>query len=255
MIEYEVPDYIHRYITLSEEDFSRLQNNFAQRELSRLTNISHLGVASKIHRLARHDKLEHAYGTYWLCKQSREFTHGLVTKKRAFPLAGIMHGIGHLPFSYYTEYAIAKLYQVHQPARIWLDKIFDECADFAEHTGAVRAAEEMKRQIDYMMLHRWFASLKVARSNNNEFANQLGKNIVSILVDSQSLEHKLLQELDKIDYILRDMHYLGLGRIELNITPQFAKFSKSPEGQLGEQKLVTDWVKKEYNLRPVRKAR
>ena len=248
MIECEVPDYIHHYITLSQEDFNKLQNNFARRELHRLTNIAHLGVASKIHRLARHDKLEHAYGTYWLCKQSIDFTHGIVTKKRAFPLAGIMHGIGHLPFSYNTECAVAKLYKVHQPTRIWLDGVFDECVDFAQHPGVEEAAQEMKRQIDYLMLHRWFASLKIARSSANEFGDQLGKNIVSILVDSQSLEHRLLQELDKIDCVLRDMHYLVLGRIELNIIPQLAQFQKGLEGQLERPSFINlidithDWL-------------
>lgn len=256
MIEYEVPDHIHHYITLSQEDFDRLQNNFAQGEIQRLTKISHLGVASKICRLARHDKFEHAYGAYWLCRQCIDYTHGVVTKKKAFPLAGILHGIGHLPFSYYTEYAIAKLYQTHQPSRIWLNGIFDECVNFAQHPGVENAAKEMKRQINYLMLHRWFTSLKIARSNTNEFRNHIGKNIVSILVDTQTLEHRLLQELDKIDYVLRDMHYLAFGRMELNITPLLAQFSKSPEGRLkcpDIMKLINvthDWLCDQVYLGP-----
>ena len=260
VIERNVLDCIHHYIILQDEEFNRLQNGFADKELRRLTNIAHLGLVSKVRPLARHNKLEHAYGTYWLCKQCAESCHGIVTDKKEFLLAGMMHGIGHLPFSYDTEYAVAKLYQSHEATRAWLDGIFDQCADFAQNPHVKQAADNMKSQMNYLMLHRWFASFKMAKSNANEFKNQTGKNMVRILVDPESLEHELLQELDRIDYVLRDMHYLAFGRLELNISPILAQFRKGPDGKLYRPdvlKLIDvthDWLCDQVYLGPKEKC-
>lgn len=232
MVELKRLDYIHDYIDLDEKDFPEIQNEFAQREIARLGKLAHLGLIGKTRRLARHDKLEHAFGTCWLCKLCKDRTQGLIRDNKAFLIAGLIHGIGHLPFSYDTEYAVAKLYGIHPPTRDWLNNVFDKCVEFTNTQGMRNAAAEMKSVVDHFMLHRWFAALKIAQSKHDEFNNQLGKNIVGILVDPKLLEHQLLSQLDTMDYVLRDMHYLALGRIELNFSPLLACFSKGPEGQL-----------------------
>lgn len=249
MIASTMPDYIHGYISLERSDLDNLQNKFAETELARLENIAHLGLIGKLRRLARHDKLEHAYGTYWLCKQCVDNTGGLIHDKEAFRLSGLLHGIGHLPFSYDTERAVPKLYQIHRPTHEWVDGVIQDCVEFANNPSVEKAATEMRSSLDYFTLHLWFSALKLAQSQCNEFNNERGKRIVRILLDSTTIEHQLLCELDKMDYVLRDMLYLALGRIDLNVSPLFwSQFSKNPEGQLNRPDLLKlidtthDWL-------------
>jgi HD superfamily phosphohydrolase len=232
VVELKRLDCIHHYIDLDEKDFPEIQNEFVQREIARLEKLAHLGLIRKTRRFARHDKLEHAFGVCWLCKLCIDKTRGLIRDKKAFLIAGLMHGIGHLPFSYDTEYAVAKLYEIHPPTRDWLNNAFDKCVEFTNTQGVRNAAADMKSVMDYFMLHRWFTALKIVQSKHDEFNNQLGKNIVGILVDPELLEHQLLSQLDRMDYILRDMHYLAHGRIELNFSPLLEEFRKGPDGQL-----------------------
>ena len=225
-IEKEVLDYIHDYIIIDDEDFALLNNDFAKKELNRLSKIAHLGLMGKLRRLARHDKLEHAYGTYWLCRQCMEKKPRLVRDVVPFRLAGLLHGIGHAPFSYDMEYAIAKLYQVHSPTHKWVDEVFSACCEFAEDPGVIKAAKRMKSYIDFGMLHRWFGAFKIAKSSASELNTEIGKKVVRILVDTELFAHRLLSELDKLDYIPRDILYLAIGRIDLNFPLLLNQFNK-----------------------------
>jgi len=225
-IEKEVLDYIHDYIIIDDKDFALLNNDFAKKELNRLSKIAHLGLMGKLRRLARHDKLEHAYGTYWLCRQCMEKTPRLVRDVVPFRLAGLLHGIGHAPFSYDTEYAIAKLYQVHSPTRKWVNEVFSACCEFAEDPGVIKAAERMRSHINFGMLHRWFGAFKIAKSSASELNTEIGKKVVRILVDTELFAHRLLSELDKLDYIPRDILYLAIGRIDLNFPLLLNQFNK-----------------------------
>lgn len=225
-IEKEVLDYIHDYIIIDDKDFVLLNNDFAKKELNRLSKIAHLGLMGKLRRLARHDKLEHAYGTYWLCRQCMEKTPRLVRDVVPFRLAGLLHGIGHAPFSYDTEYAIAKLYQVHSPTRKWVNEVFSACCEFAEDPGVIKAAERMRSHINFGMLHRWFGAFKIAKSSASELNTEIGKKVVRILVDTELFAHRLLSELDKLDHIPRDILYLAIGRIDLNFPLLLNQFNK-----------------------------
>ena len=230
MIPRNVLDYIYDYVALDNSDYEELNNNFVDEQFTRLRQLAHLGLISKIHKLARHDKLEHAYGTYWLCKQCTQHTRGLVSNKKAFHLAGILHGIGHLPFSYDTEYAIAKLYHIHSPTKNWVDNVLQCCVDFLNRPRIEMIARAMKSSMNYALLYRWFTVFKLA--NSDKFNNELGKQIAGIILDDTLIEHQLLFELDKLDCVLRDMHYLALGKIELNFIPLLRQYEKSPSGRL-----------------------
>jgi hypothetical protein len=228
-IEKEILDYIHDYVTIDDKDFALLNSDFVKKELDRLSKIAHLGLMSKLRRLARHDKLEHAYGTYWLCKQCMEKKPRLVEDVVPFRLAGLLHGIGHAPFSYDTEYAIAKLYQVHSPTRTWVDDVFSVCCEFVQDQRVTEAARRMRSHIDYEMLHRWFGAFKIAKSSASELNTEIGKKVARILVDTDLFAHKLLDELDKLDYIPRDILYLAIGRIDLNFPLLLNQFDKGQD--------------------------
>ncbi len=230
MIPRNVLDHVHDYIALDSSDYDELNNNFVDEQFTRLRQIAHLGLISKIHKLARHDKLEHAYGTYWLCKQCTQHTRGLVSNKKAFHLAGILHGIGHLPFSYDTEYAIAKLYHIHSPTKNWVDNVLQYCVDFLSRPSIEMIARAMKSSMNHALLYRWFTVFKLA--NSNKFNSDLGKQIAGIILDHTLIEHQLLFEIDKLDCVLRDMHYLALGKIELNFVPLLQQYERSPSGEL-----------------------
>jgi len=231
-IEKEVLDFIHDYIVIDDEDYRLLDNDFVKKELERLSEIAHLGLMAKLRRLVRHDKLEHAYGTYWLCTQCVEENPKLVKDHVPFRLAGILHGIGHAAFSYDTEYAIAKLYKLHEPTRKWIDDVFNVCIDFTNEPGIKKSADNMKSEIDYKLIHRWFGAHKIAKSEKSELNTDIGKQIVRILLDTDLIQSRLLTELDKLDYILRDMLYLAIGRIDLNFPLLLKQFDKGKNGLL-----------------------
>lgn len=238
-MESSILDYIHDHISLLDEDVPSLQNRFATEQVERLKGISHLGLVRKTHRLARHDKYEHAYGTYWLCRQCAELTQGLVERKSYFRLAGILHGIGHLPFSYDTEFAVAKLYYIHDETRAWLNGVLDAVVAFADHPSVTQAGDRMKASLNHMLLHRWFAAYKISKSETSELSNQKGKNIVRILVDAEHTEHQLLSQLDRIDFVLRDMLYLGFARLELTFAELLPQFRRDIDGSLRSPRIVS----------------
>jgi len=230
-VETEVLDYVHEYITVEPSDARLLDLGFVEAQLQRLQRLQHLGLISKIYRLARHDKLEHAYGTYWLCKRIEESNSKLRVNGKALRFAGILHSIGHLPFSYATEHIVLQLYHIHFSTKNWLDGIFKECIDFVGEPNLQEASADLLKRNDSYMLYRWFSAVKVARSHNNATAD-LFKQVVHHLIDPGLFGHRLLRELDCIDYVLRDLLYLGRGRIELTMTPFLAQFRRGPEDML-----------------------
>jgi HD superfamily phosphohydrolase len=246
LIEQNIIDYIYDYIAVDDEDYRHIQNQFTERELIRLEHIAHLGLVSKTYKLARHNKLEHAYGTYWISKLCLENTRGLVDNKVAFRLAALLHGIGHLPFSYDSEHALVRLCLVHEPTRQWLNQLFDSVVAYANDDVIEIEAEKMKTNPDYARLHSWFAAYKIANSQVKEIGDTLGKKIVGIWLNVGSIENQLLAELDKIDYVLRDMHYAGLGRIELNFIPVLKQFSKGSSNQL-QMPAIVDFIESTHD--------
>lgn len=238
MVEQNRIDYIYDYVSVDDGDYKHIQNQFVENELIRLEHIAHLGLVSKINKLARHNKLEHAYGTYWISKLCLENTHGLVDDKTTFRIAALLHGIGHLPFSYDSEHSLVRLSLFHEPSRQWLNRLFDSVAAFANNNLITAEARNMKNSLDYARLHCWFAAYKIANSQAKGMGNTLGKRIVEIWLNTDSIENQLLTELDKIDYVLRDMHYAGLGRIELNLIPAMKQFSKESGNQLQTPSIV-----------------
>ncbi|MCJ7635108.1 hypothetical protein MUP77_22295, partial [Candidatus Bathyarchaeota archaeon] len=218
------------YIEIDHQLLNEIKGTFVENELSRLSNISHLGLIGRTRILAKHTKLEHAYGTYWVSYQCGKNSTGLIGNKKAFNLAGLLHGIGHLPFSYDTEYALTKLYYIHRPTKDRIDAVLDTCLHFLNNNTFEIIAEKMRAQLDYNSLFRWFTVYKLAKSQS--FNNDLGRQIAGVILDPTLLEHQLFMELDKLDCVLRDMHYLALGKIELGLVPLMKQFGKDAAGKL-----------------------
>lgn len=251
-METEVLDYIHEYIKVDPDDIPVLETESVEGQLKRLEKLHHLGLISKIYRLARHNKLEHAYGTYWLCRLVEKATTGLKLDEKALRLSAMLHSIGHLPFSYSVEHSVLQLYHIHPQTKNWLDNLFKECIDFVNEPGLEKFAKDILLRNNSYTLYRWFSSAKIARSKG--FANELGKSIVRHLVYPQSFGYQLLREVDRLDYVLRDILYLGLGRIEPNITLLLAQFGSEAEGLIRKPPLfeVIDaaqrWLNKEVYM-------
>lgn len=234
-METNILDYVHDYITVDADDARLLDTDFGKSQLQRLERLQHLGLVGKIHKLARHNKLEHAYGTYWLCKRTEEWASGLQLNTRAFRLAGMLHSIGHLPFSYAIEHGVLQLYHIHPSTKEWLDNIIRECVDFVGDPQLEDEATELIDNNNSYELYRWFSAIKIIRSGS--LATELSKNIVRHLVDSRLFGYRLLEELDRLDYVLRDLLYLGRGRIEFVMQPFLSQFKRGPEDTLARPEL------------------
>jgi HD superfamily phosphohydrolase len=228
-IEKSVLDHIHDFIEILDEDFTLINNEFGKSEINRLGKIAHLGLISKTRPLANHTKLEHAYGTYWLCKQLAEKKPKLVRDPKAFRLAGLLHSIGHLPFSYDIEYPIATLCEIHKPTKEWFSQVKNKCIVFAEDK-IIEKYNKQNTTSQIFSIHRWLASYKIARSK--EFQGPLGKQIVRFYLNPESPDFKLLNELNRLDYTIRDILYLSIGRLELNMPWILSQFDQMPNGHL-----------------------
>jgi HD superfamily phosphohydrolase len=223
-------DYIYDYVEVDKEDLELLSDSLVK-GLERLRFIQHLGVVGEAFPLARHDKLEHAYGVYWLCKLTRDWARGLNTNDKALRLAGLLHGVGHAPWTYTTEQAILQLYWLHEDTRRWLDAIFERCVRFIGNNALQDEAQHVVSVGNFYALYPWLTVARIASTNGMD--NQLGKHVALHLLDSRLFGHKLLRTLDRVDYTLRDLHYLGTARIHLNIGPFLRGFHRKPDQSIG----------------------
>ncbi|MEN8614195.1 hypothetical protein ABFB09_02775 [Dehalogenimonas sp. THU2] len=229
MAERQILDHLYDYIDIDNDDFRLASNPLISKELNRLANISHLGLIGKIRPLARHTKLEHAYGVYYLCQLMSQNTRGLVRDKKVFRLGGLFHGIGHLPFSYDIEFIISKLAVVHETTKSFVHRVIEDCVAFCGEDPEINeSSKNMMISFNYYELHKWFAVYKIKQIP--ALNNELGKNIARLILNPSNTETWLLSGLDRLDCVLRDMHHLALGKIEVNLIPLFKQFGKDFTG-------------------------
>ena len=100
--EFRVRDPVHHFIKLNEEEVAVVGTQVFQR----LRGIRQLAMANLVYPGALHTRFEHSLGVCHLAGLLSEQLGLSEDERRLIRLAGLLHDLGHGPFSHVSEYAL-----------------------------------------------------------------------------------------------------------------------------------------------------
>lgn len=168
------------------------------REFQRLNTIKQLGFTYLVFPGATHSRFEHSLGTYYLANEASGRLGLDAREVTNVSLAGLLHDVGHSPFSHALEDSMIRLYGKDH---------LDVTIDIVEGT-----------------------------TPENELSDILGdhrKSVVEILKGKKGVLSRLISgngDVDQIDYLARDSHYTGvaLGAVDI---PRILRVLSISEGE------------------------
>ncbi len=156
------------------------------REFQRLNGVKQLGLTYLVFPGANHTRFEHSMGTYFLSDQLARKLHMNDEQIEVISLSGLLHDIGHPPFSHSAEEAMIKKYGIdHLNATL---KIIEG---------------EFGGQISEIL------------------SDDIKERIVGILRGKAGVESKIISghgDMDQLDYLSRDSKYTGVALGVVDIT-------------------------------------
>lgn len=176
---------IHDSIYGSIELEESVANIVSTREFQRMNMVKQLGFTYLVFPGATHSRFEHSLGTYYLTRQASSRL-GLSPKDATeVSFAGLLHDIGHSPFSHSLEASMVRIY----------------------------GKDHLDVAIDIIN----------GKTPNNEISDILGdhrNSVVKILRGEKGVLSRLISgngDLDQIDYLARDSYYTGvaLGAVDI----------------------------------------
>lgn len=171
-------DVIHGYIHI---DLQVIWDLIDAKEFQRLRRINQLGGVFQVYHNAEHTRFSHSLGVYEIVRRMVHEIHGLKEElsedeKACVMIAGLLHDIGHLPFSHAFEPICAT------PHEEFSKKIILEESEI--HDILVKCNPEFPQIVANIIEH----------NHDKELMNQL----VSGQLDA-----------DRMDYLLRDAYFTG----------------------------------------------
>jgi hypothetical protein len=178
-----------------EETASRI---IETKEFQRLNTIKQLGFTYLVFPGATHSRFEHSLGTHYLAREASGNLEMEVKDVTDVSLAGLLHDIGHSPFSHALEDSMIKMYGKDH---------LDVTIDIIE-----------------------------GKTPENEVSDILGDHkraVVEILRGKKGVLSRLISgngDVDQIDYLARDSHYTGvaLGAVDI---PRILRVLSIHEGE------------------------
>lgn len=171
-------DPVHGLIGFQGED-AVLDGILDTRAFQRLRRVRQMGFASLVYPGAEHSRFGHALGAFHVAGRVTAQLGLAAEVARDVKVAALLHDVGHGPFSHAWETALGAI--SHEA---WGRRIL---AEDEELNGALAAvASDLPARLD-----RFFAKAYVPR-------------VARKLVSSQL-------DVDRMDYLLRDAHYSGVG--------------------------------------------
>jgi len=182
-----IKDPVHGFMDLNSLQVDLL----SQPELQRMTWVKQLGLGVLIYPGGHQTRLEHCLGTSYLCKMISEKLGLPEDEKSLLEAAGILHDIGHPPFSHSIEEVMERN---HMEAT--KDLIVGE--EKLDMEGSGRIPEILD---EYGIDPKDVADLVTGRFS--------GKGYLQDIISSQ-------MDADQLDYLARDAHHTGVsyGSIE-----------------------------------------
>ncbi|BDU67851.1 MAG: HD family phosphohydrolase [Candidatus Tyloplasma litorale] len=171
-----IADSILNGITINDELILKL---YEAKELRRLARVNHLGIVHFLYPMAKHYRFEHSLGVYELTRRMLEKLNPNIDKAtyRAVMAAGLLHDLGHGPYSHLFELISPKDHEEYS-----IDIILDPSTD------VYKAFEEIEPS----------AREQVVQILKGEHPLQWCNQLISSEVD-----------MDRLDYLLRDSTSTG----------------------------------------------
>lgn len=221
----EIRDAIHTRIALTEREREVLDHSYVQR----LRHIRQLGFVPLVYPSATHDRFSHSLGTMHIAgrlaeeilenKSASLIARTLTAGKKKFltgilRLAGLLHDVGHAPFSHSAELAMPQVSSLALP-RTWLKNPTDTrtathedysallIAGMAQGTAAVLTADEAA--IIASLIHHKKIKIPAvwgkmfSKRRDAEALHGIMRSLISSNIDA-----------DRMDYLLRDAHFTGV---------------------------------------------
>ena len=186
----------------------------------RLRNVKHLGFAHYVFPGADFSRFSHSLG---VCHLTGRILDALCSngeaisdeEKQYFRLAGLLHDIGHYPFSHACEEAIKDHYRYYELTE-------DSGSTAVNETSETELAEKVKTVFEHERLGKLI--LEKDRELKNIFATH---DIESLKISQIFMREKVPKysnlissdlDADRIDYLMRVAHHTGLpyGNIDLD---------------------------------------
>jgi len=197
-----IRDPIHNFIELSEIAYSIISTPIFQR----LRYITQTGLSYMVYPGMRHTRFEHSLGVYHLAKDFIKFIRNNAQEKIDFitqdyeelvGILGLLHDIGHLPFSHTFENALSIARQIYGL------EVIDYGKKTHEVIGLKIITEYLSNLLEKVIKNTNISDpiefLIRAYSEPKTSEEKLAKLIISNFIDA-----------DRSDYLLRDSYYAGV---------------------------------------------
>lgn len=199
-----IRDAIYKDIELDEVKLKILDTP----EMQRLRRIKQNGLCYLVYPCMNNTRFEHCIGVMHLAEKVAEKLNLEQDEKEDIEIAGLLHDIGHLPFSHLSE--LTQKY----------------IKNFSHEQNSVRIIKGEENSM-------WLNNIK-KYSTIKEILNAYGINVNKIcdLIMGKGTFGKIINsdiDVDRMDYLLRDSYYAGVayGIIDVNRLIQCLKFNKN----------------------------
>ena len=258
-----VRDLVHDYVNLTRFDLEIIDTIPFQR----LKDIRQL-TSQHVYPAARHTRFEHSLGVLELTRQAikhlnknqviglrGDTSNGIISNELEFnaSLAALLHDIGHCPFSHMGETEFdAEDVRKDLVMTISEHKTLKDCngllekldKENAENVGSVHEQlsciiileNEIYQEIfnkvptdlevDYDLIIRCILGIEYDVPTQQLFENYKEKNVVIRLINSS------IFDMDKLDYIMRDSFFTGIGTPEIDTQRLFRNMHLNNEYSL-----------------------
>jgi len=176
----EIKDPVYGFIYVTEAE-KEIIDSFPVQRLHRLRQ---LAGAEYVYPAANHTRFEHSLGVMYLagllCENSHLADYLKKDEMQTIRIAGLLHDVGHGPFSHIYEHLLVKLNKTHEDMTQWVI----EKSELKDHLQKI--GEDPKT----------IAKLAVGKLRLQ------GKNFIDQIIQSSV-------DVDKLDFIVRDTYHTG----------------------------------------------
>ncbi len=225
-------DPIHGFIPVNTAEYSILQTPF----LRRLHNITQLGLTFLVYPGARHSRFEHSIGVMHLMGRFAEklssamqedndiclsITSSCSTRElrnfiQVSRLTGLLHDVGHLPFSHQLEIALNELYREKPDLFPWMGNVKTKIHEHytLHYINRIKEAYTKPRSKLRYILQAVEDVITPKKRPDREAMNKLGLKAGAYDVIRQLISGTI--DADRLDYVMRDSYHAGVvyGRVD-----------------------------------------